>query len=43
VQASGSIPSSAIETVTEAYMVARYGPGGDAAVERLKQAVQAIA
>ena len=43
VQASGSIPSAAIETVTEAYMVARYGPGGDAAVQRLKQAVQAIA
>jgi transglutaminase-like putative cysteine protease len=41
-QEAGIIPSEAVAAITEAYMVARYGPGGDAAIERLKHAVSAI-
>jgi hypothetical protein len=37
------MPAPTVEAITEAYMVARYGPGGDAAFERLKRAVGAIA
>jgi hypothetical protein len=42
VRASGSIPAATVEAVTEAYLDARYGLGGDAAFARLKQAVGTI-
>jgi len=43
VQESGMIPAQAVVSITESYLDARYGDGGDAAFERLKQAVAAIA
>jgi len=42
VQESGRVPTPTVETVTEAYLDARYGPGGDAAFDRLRQAVGAM-
>ena len=39
VQESGRIPTPMVETITEAYLDARYGLGKDAAFERLRQAV----
>jgi len=42
VQESGRVPTPAVETITEAYLDARYGPGGDAAFDRLRQAVGAM-
>jgi transglutaminase-like putative cysteine protease len=42
VQESGQVPEPAVQAVTEAYLDARYGDGGDAAFDRLKQAVSAI-
>ena len=40
--ASGELPATTVETVTDAYMEARYGTGDDAAVARLKEAVGAM-
>ena len=42
VEESGRIPAPTVETVTDAYLDARYGQGGAAAFERLKQAVGSI-
>jgi len=42
VQESGRISAPAVKTVTDAYLDARYGNGGDAAFDRLRQAVGAM-
>ena len=42
VQESGSVPTPTVEAVTQAYLDARYGQGGDVAFDRLKQAVGAM-
>lgn len=39
---SGRLPAAAVESVTTAYHDARYGPGDDFAIARLKRAVDAI-
>jgi transglutaminase-like putative cysteine protease len=42
VQDSGRIPLPTVDAITDAYMDTRYGSGGEAAFQRLKQAVGAI-
>jgi hypothetical protein len=42
VQESGQVPAPEVETITDAYLDARYGDGGDAAFDRLKKAVGAM-
>ena len=42
VRAAGRIPAPTVEAVTEAYLDARYGLGGEAAFARLKEAVETI-
>ena len=42
VQESGQVPAPEVEIITDAYLDARYGDGGDAAFDRLKIAVGAM-
>lgn len=39
---AGTVPGDAVDTVTDAYLDARYGPDDELAFERLKRAVGAI-